>query len=124
MSEKLNDGGPAFPRQPVTYEIGGVTVICAPGSPGMSLRQYAAIHLRMPNSGEDWLDDMIREAQRNEFAGQALVGLLSAPASDSIGEQVRGNESWAAELSYGYADAMAERDKRNATTTQAEKTEP
>jgi len=41
----------------------------------MSIRQYAAIHLRVPNSGTDWLDEMIREAQRNEFAGQALIAL-------------------------------------------------
>lgn len=30
----------------------------------ISLRQYAAIHLRVPNSGIDWLDEMIREARK------------------------------------------------------------
>ncbi|MHA7813230.1 MAG: hypothetical protein ACX94C_07565 [Phycisphaerales bacterium] len=39
----------------------------------MSLRQYAAIQLRVPNSGTDWLDEMIRESKRDEFAGQALA---------------------------------------------------
>lgn len=33
---------------------------------GMSLRQYAAIKLRVPNSGTDWLDEMINEARRME----------------------------------------------------------
>jgi hypothetical protein len=31
---------------------------------GMTLRQYAAIKLRVPDSGIDWLDDMIREANK------------------------------------------------------------
>lgn len=29
---------------------------------GMSLRQYAAITLKVPDSGTDWLDDMIRQS--------------------------------------------------------------
>jgi len=38
---------------------------------GMTLRQYAAIKLKVPNSGTDWLDEMIRQslqakAQRTE----------------------------------------------------------
>ena len=32
---------------------------------GMTLRQYAAIKLKVPDSGTDWLDDMIRKS--NEF---------------------------------------------------------
>lgn len=39
----------------------------------LTLRQYAAIHLRQPISGIDWLDDAIRAAQRDEFAGKALM---------------------------------------------------
>jgi hypothetical protein len=29
----------------------------------ISLREYAAIHLRVPDSGIDWLDKMIRKAR-------------------------------------------------------------
>jgi hypothetical protein len=29
----------------------------------MSLRAYAAVHLRVPDSGIDWLDEMIRKAR-------------------------------------------------------------
>jgi hypothetical protein len=49
-----NTGGPAFPsqREHTTKE-------------GMTLRQYAAIKLKVPDSGTDWLDDMIRKS--NEF---------------------------------------------------------
>lgn len=45
----------------------------------MSLRAYAAIKLCVPASGIDWLDGMIRKAQRNEFAGQTLAGLMGNP---------------------------------------------
>jgi len=31
---------------------------------GMSLRQYAAIHLQVPDSGIDWLDKMIKESRK------------------------------------------------------------
>ena len=34
---------------------------------GMSTRQYAAIHSKVPNSGDEWLDDMILEAKRDEL---------------------------------------------------------
>jgi len=51
------NSGPAFP----TLEENG----CNNGEPGMTLRQYAAIKLKVPDSGTDWLDDMIRKS--NEF---------------------------------------------------------
>ena len=31
-------------------------------SDGMTLREYAAIKLKVPNSGTEWLDNMIRES--------------------------------------------------------------
>jgi hypothetical protein len=51
-----NTGGPAFP---FSGEPG-----VEPGCSGMTLRQYAAIHLKVPNSGTDWLDEMIEEANK------------------------------------------------------------
>lgn len=44
---------------------------------GMSQRVYAAIQLQVPNSGEEWLDEMIRKANRREAACAAMQGLLS-----------------------------------------------
>jgi hypothetical protein len=35
---------------------------------GMSLRQYAAIKLKVPDSGIDWLDAMILKSLRDDFA--------------------------------------------------------
>ena len=39
---------------------------------GMTLRQYAAIKLKVPDSGTDWLDDMIRQSLRDDFALQGI----------------------------------------------------
>jgi hypothetical protein len=45
---------------------------------GMTLRQYAAIKLKVPNSGTDWLDNMIRQSLKDDFAAKALPFLMSA----------------------------------------------
>lgn len=50
--------------------------------PGMSLREYAAIKLRVPDSGTDWLDAMIEKSLLNEFAGKAMQGLFASPDVD------------------------------------------
>lgn len=68
---------------------------------GMTLRQYAAIKLRVPNSGIDELDEMIRESLRNEFAGQALAGI----AKEAIKHSNEHSITWAREA-YQLADAM------------------
>lgn len=78
---KINDGGPAFPmpsgHEPRVNEITHY-------NEGMSLRQYAAIHLRVPSSGTDWLDAMIRESLRDEIAAKALAGLLANNERDAM----------------------------------------
>jgi hypothetical protein len=82
----INDGGPAFPRQPNEY---------IQGSEGMTLRQYAAIKLRVPESGTDWLDDMIRKSNRDHFAAHAI---------NEVGWYNNINQS--AIMAYEIADAM------------------
>jgi hypothetical protein len=66
---KIEDGGPAFPT-PVHVH--------ADYPVGMTLRQYAAIKLRVPNSGTDWLDEMIVQSLRDEFAAKVLQGLMAS----------------------------------------------
>jgi hypothetical protein len=90
-NQPINDGGPAFPVNPHPNIHGG--------SDGMTIRQYAAIKLRVPDSGTDWLDDMIRKSNRDYFAAAALQGMLS----DS---NTGGSDSQFAESAYAYADAM------------------
>ena len=45
--------------------------------PGFTKREYAAIHLCVPDSGNDELDAMIRRAQRERLAGQVLAELIN-----------------------------------------------
>ena len=72
----------------------------------MTLRQYAAIKLRVPDSGTDWLDDMIRKSNRDYFAAAALQGNLAGQSID-VG-YYEGKDAWnkAAKDAYAVADAM------------------
>ncbi len=63
---------------------------------GMTLQEYAAIKLRVPNSGTDWLDEMIKERIRDDVAAKALQGMLSCPNTTSV----------SATSAYRLADAM------------------
>lgn len=64
---------PAFPRPFSADDVD--PDISYPAHAGMTLRQYAAITLKVPNSGTDWLDDMIFESLRSEIAIKALQGV-------------------------------------------------
>ncbi len=88
MTSKYKDQ-PAFP---VTSDN-----FANPQSTGMTVREYAAIQLKVPDSGTDWLDEMIRTAQRNELAAKAMQGW----AADS-GVTTATGAKWAYEM----ADAM------------------
>lgn len=83
--------------------------------PGMTMRQYAAIKLRIPESGADWIDDMIRKSMRDYFAAQCMsawVGKIRngrdaiqfSQMADSIG--YKSVFDWFASESYKQADAM------------------
>lgn len=51
---------------------------------GFSKREYAAIQLRVPDSGVEWLDDMIRRANRREIANRVMQGILVDPQNSLI----------------------------------------
>jgi hypothetical protein len=53
MNVPIDDGGPAFP-----------TPAGIQHNDGMTLRQYAAIKLAVPDSGLPWLDEMIVQSRR------------------------------------------------------------
>ena len=63
---------------------------------GLTARQHAAIALCVPDSGTQWLDDMIRARLRDEFAMAALQGMIAG---------ARREESDRPTFSYRYADA-------------------
>ena len=71
---------------------------------GMSLRQYAAIKLCVPQSGTPWLDDMIRESRRNSVAEHALIGVIQSSGWEPIG--CEDGMTPVSEVAYSIADAM------------------
>ncbi len=73
MSAPINDGGPAFPSA-VLFDQAIVD------SKGMTLRQYAAIKLCVPDSGLPWLDDMIVKARNCNVVDGTLVMFRSTDA--------------------------------------------
>lgn len=96
MAGPQNTGGTAFPMQDpaAIHAYATARIAHMGGEPGeeceraymaaraeavggMTLRQYAAIKLRVPDSGTDWLDAMIVEAKRDELAAKAMQGLIA-----------------------------------------------
>ena len=69
---------------------------------GMTLRQYAAIKLRVPNSGTDWLDEMIRESRRDELAARAMQSYFQTQGGRTSEYALK----WTAEKALEMADAM------------------
>ena len=81
----MNPSDPAFPKQ---LEYADHCPECRASlsylnAGGMTSQAYAAIHLRVPDSGEAWLDKMIVESLRDELAGKAMQGLLSNEVDNS-----------------------------------------
>ena len=85
---------PAFPTATLAQKTEG----------GMTLREYAAIKLKVPDSGTDWLDDMIRQSIRDDFAAKAMQGIFASNAEhDHEDEHIF---DAVAEAAYKQADAM------------------
>lgn len=93
-TERVNVIGPPVP---------GHTIMPPPEPTYSSLtpRQYAAIQLRVPNSGTDWLDAMILQSLRNEMAAKAMPWVASTFTQGKVEFYDR-----VAESSYRLADAM------------------
>lgn len=70
---------------------------------GMDLRQYAAIQLCVPDSGLDWLDDMIRQARKDRVQDQILNGAMST--GYYFMRDTKGDE-WIGQRSRELADAV------------------
>lgn len=67
---------------------------------GMTLRQYAAIKLKVPDSGIDWLDVMIVKSKRDEIAVNAMQGQAANPNAGYLTYKGTSLQS------YLYADEM------------------
>ncbi len=91
--------GPAFPYEERTGD----------GQPsrdhfGMTLRQYAAIKLKVADSGIDWLDEMITKSNRDAIATEAMQGILAGQHPITKEADVFYVVS---KVSYEFADAIA-----------------
>ena len=60
---------------------------------------YASLKLKVPDSGTDWLDEMITKSLRDYFAAKAMTGCLPGAMSAIPPEEYA---RWA----YRMADAM------------------
>ena len=48
-------------------------------SKGMALDVYACIQLKVPETAISWLDNLIKESRRLDYAGQAMAGQCANP---------------------------------------------
>jgi hypothetical protein len=72
----MKDSDNAFPVL-MTHGINDGLRYLESGGAGMTLPVYAAIHLKVPQSGDPELDAMIRESRRADFAEAALAGITA-----------------------------------------------
>ena len=69
-------GGSAFPKPGSHWRKGEVDYYYDAAKEGMTLRQYAAIKLRVPDSGTDWLDEMIHTSLRDSDSINIIRNLI------------------------------------------------
>lgn len=99
----FENSGPAFPVPLNQNEPWSSMGPCD----GMTLRQYAAIKLRAPNSGTDWLDELIRTSLRDEFAAKAMPACYADYCKHAdVQGYVEGWRVGVAKDAYESADAM------------------
>lgn len=97
--ENIENCWPAFPTSAEFFSDGSM---CRPAYEGMTLRQYAAIKLKVPESGNDWLDEMIEKSLRDDFAAKAMQVVILHPQGHG------GVWNMAAKCAYEIADEMLE----------------
>lgn len=79
MSEE-EQSWPAFPQSNDQVVAGLPLNACE----GMTLRQYAAIHLKVPDSGTDWLDDMIKKSAQYGIIEYSIEETTAGDPSDAV----------------------------------------
>lgn len=104
MSTKDTSYASAFPVNTSNEGAAGAYM----PEPGMTIRQYAAIKLRVPDSGEEWLDDMIRQSLRDEFAGKAMQAMLALAMTAPTPERAARAGELVSTIAYSTADTMLE----------------
>jgi len=81
-----------------------------PWTQGLTIREYACIQLRQPETGIDELDDLIRKAKRDELAAKAMQAQIQHPSEACFDRESPGALRWngdkLARHSYALADHM------------------
>ena len=107
----MDNGGPAFPGKVYTGQTEYVEGIgnrhVMEDVPGMTLRQYAAIKLRVPDSGTDWLDAMITASVRNELAAAAIATVPTQTSYTMLPNE--SHEAYVTRRAYAMANCMLAR---------------
>jgi hypothetical protein len=102
---KIDNGGPAFPLAHLTSTKDGPAMLV---HRGITLREYAAIKLRVPDSGTVWLDEMISKSLRDDVAAKVMQGMYNdgtvAKASKLVDDSK--NMDAVSQWAYAQADAM------------------
>lgn len=78
---------PAYPRSHYTQPDGDVRW----GEDGFTQRERACIDLRVADSGQEWLDVLIRKARKMDTATAVAAGLLANP--DTVPSKLNGLEA-------------------------------
>ena len=110
---KMDINDPAFAKT-----IGDEDYDKTDPSSGMSIKVYAAIHLKVPDSGIQELDAMIRKAKRDEIAMAALNQYSPQEFAGNAEDQTQPEEA-----AYSIADAMLEQSEKEKISKKGEKNE-
>ena len=85
-------GGHAFPVHDLIVKEDDIEIL-RPASPGLSIREYAAIHLKLADSGIEWLDEMIQASRNFDIQCGISVNIESIRAQMTMANQARGGPS-------------------------------
>lgn len=76
----------------------------------LSVRETAAIKLKVPESGTPWLDEMIENSLRNDFAKAAMHAMINRGSHvEAVSDNV---DLWIANEAYKSADALLAESKK------------
>lgn len=91
---------------------------------GLTFSAYAAIHLRVADSGIGWLDEMILKSNRQEFAKSAMLIIADHEILSNITAREIGIDKAISQACLDIADAMAAELKIRPSSDAQEKTTP
>lgn len=87
MSEEKRINKPALPTY-LEHWNSSLKVPELHSHPGISIREYAAIHLRIPDSGNAELDAMIQKSRRQDILISVINGGISTARGPIVGHAV------------------------------------